>query len=150
MKRAALLASASLTLMIPLVACGDDDDASGALSASEYRDAGNELCESLDEEVNAVLSGGQPTAEEVQEDLAPRLSTALSRLRDGLGDLQPPTDLAGAHAQLVSTLESAIGTLDAAVEDSSLAAQLAEQGPPIDELDSLARDLDLSACTADS
>jgi hypothetical protein len=144
-KRATFLTTLAVALTIGLTACGDDDT-DDALSTSEYQDRGNQICESVDAEVSAVLSGGQPTVEQVQSDLAPRLSAALRSLGDGLVELQPPSELADAHAGLVSEVESASDALDAAVDDRALATRFTEEGPPMDGMVPLAAELGLTAC----
>lgn len=143
-----LSATIALALGMALTACGDDD-ADATLSTSEYRDAGNDVCQDVDAEVSAILGGGPPTVEAVQTDLAPRLSAALDTLGGGLRGLEPPSELADTHQQLLDAIADAVNTLAGAVNDDELAARLTAEGPPMDELDELAAELGLTACTAD-
>jgi hypothetical protein len=143
-----LAGSLAVAAVIAMAACDDSDSDGTNLTPAEYRHAGNEICRSIDAEISAVLGGGRPTVDTIQDDLAPRLSAALTVLGDGLNRLRPPAELVSDHEQLVTAIDSSTDTLDAAVADRALATQLAEEGPPMDEIDRLATELGLTACTA--
>ncbi len=135
-------ASAAVLLVFASAACGDDD----ALSASEYRSQGNTICRDVGAGVRAAVPDEQPTVEAIQRDHAPALAGALSSLRDRLGELRPPANLAGGHAQLVSAVDSALATSEQAARDVVVASRLREEGPPLEEIGERATALGLTSC----
>lgn len=137
-----------LVLLLGAAACGGAA-ADDTLSAEDYRDAGNAVCRSIDAEISDILSGGTPTVEAVHDELAGRMAVALQTLRDGLAELRPPTDLAADHDELLTAIDDAVATLEEATADEAVAARLIEEGPPLDEIDVLAHELGLAACTAE-
>lgn len=124
-------------------ACGEDE----TLSASEYRKDGNAICEDVGPEVRAAVPDEQPTVHAIQQEAAPALARALSRLGDRLDDLRPPPSLARGHDQLLSAVHTAVATSEQAARDQSVAARLRDEGPPLDELGNRAGELGLTSCT---
>lgn len=144
MKRSNIAGTAAgVLLAVAFVACGSDDD---TLSASEYRAQGDKLCRDVAADVQAAVPDSQPTVEAIRRDHAPALERALAPLKDGLEQLRPPANVARDHAQLVSTVESAIATLQEAARDEAVAARLRKEGPPLDELGERAIALGLTSC----
>lgn len=137
-------AAAAVLLVFASAACGDDDD--DTLSASEYRSQGEAICREVGAEVSAAVPDEQPTVEAIQEDHAPALAKALSSLRDRLGDLRPPANLARDHTQFVSAVDSALATTEQAARDVTVASRLREEGPPLDEIGERATALGLTSC----
>lgn len=133
----------ALLLLSTSAACGDDDD---TMSTLAYRTEGNEICENVGQDVREAVPDEQPTVQAIQEDVAPALASALSSLRDRLGELRPPPDLAAGHAELLSAIESAVETAEEAARDDSVAARLREEGPPLDEIGTRATELGLTSC----
>lgn len=135
-----LLAAAVATL----VACGDDDP---GMTATEYRDAGNDICRHADAAVSAAIPEEEPTVELARTKLAPQLIEALSGIREELDSLSPPSSLERDHTQLLAAFDSATTALDQAIDDVALMEQVLAEGPPLDEIGALAARLGLTACT---
>ena len=135
-------AGAAVLLVFASAACGGGD----TLSPSEYRSQGNAICREVGAGVSAAVPDEQPTVEAIQRDHAPALASALSSLSDRLGELRPPANLAGGHAQLVSAVDSALATSEQATRDIAVASRLREEGPPLDEIGEQATALGLTSC----
>lgn len=143
MTRSHLCAAAlGVLLLAASTGCGGDD----TLSASDYRDKGNAICEDVGPGVRDAVPDEQPTVQAIQQDVAPKLARVLSPLRDRLGALRPPPDLAGGHAQLLSAVDSAVETAEQASRDESVAARLQQEGPPLEEIGVRAGELGLTSC----
>lgn len=129
-----------------VVACGDDGD---TLTTAEYRDAGNQICRDADAAVSAAIPEEEPTFEVAQTELAPQLSRALTGIREELDGLAPPSGLADDHVQLLAAFDSATAILDRATEDDAVLERILAEGPPLDEIATLASRLGLVACSGE-
>lgn len=129
-----------------LGACGDDE---AGMTADEYRDSGNQICRDADAAVSAAIPDEEPTLTMARTELAPQLVEALSGIREELDGLSPPRSLERDHEQLLAAFDSATATLERAIEDVALMEQVLAEGPPLDEIGSLAAKLGLAACTGE-
>ncbi|HEX4905262.1 MAG TPA: hypothetical protein VFU93_07415 [Acidimicrobiales bacterium] len=145
------LAGAAL-VALTLAACGDDDDDAAETAttavdteadATSYTSAGNELCDRTKGDIEAAFPDfeGEPTLEQAQQ-LGADLGAAMQRWRDGVAELDPPSDLADDHDALVAALDGSIEKLEAAASSEEGAqAMLDAGGPPLDEPATLAHAL---------
>lgn len=125
----------TLTPVISLTACGDDESGDDGASAADYVAAGNALCTETAVALDEAFPGfdGEPTISQVME-LGANLGPVLQTFRDGVAALDPPTDLEEGHDELLDALAASITTLEEmATTEAGAQAALDAGGPPLDE-----------------
>lgn len=141
-------AALALTCAATLAACGGSND-SDALSASEYRTQGNDLCQSYEAKAKAIP---QPESVEDISAYAEATQKQLSGLITSLDELKPPEDLQKQHDELVALGQKSVDSLDELVaagktgDQAQIEAAL-KGGSELDgQSDKLAKELGLNKC----
>jgi hypothetical protein len=94
-------AVAAVACAVALGGCAEDE-AGGALSKSEYEERFREVIREAEESAPAPAPGSQTPQEQAEE-----IDTGLDRIRSTaseLAELEPPADIAPAHAMFVDGL----------------------------------------------
>lgn len=123
------LLSVLLLALLGLSSCGDD----GPLTESEYRAAGNELCENWSGEISELSANASSGSE---RDLV-EFSLEAGRLSDDyterLLNLSPPESLAGDRAALQALLSSYQSLIDEVPESEAEFDAITDTGNAISE-----------------
>jgi hypothetical protein len=110
-----LVAAATASLALGAFGCGDDDD-SGALSETEFREQAGGRCETAEQQAVGVQPPGNPAQ---TARYAAAMRQVLVELRDGMAGLEPPSDLRDPLDRYVTALNedvAAMEVLEAAAE----------------------------------
>ena len=149
------LAVATLSLAGAFLAagCGGDGGGGGALSAEEFRQEADQICEEFEGRLNDVEPPSSP------DDIQRFVNEAVPIIEDGttqLNDLDPPSDFQDEWDRITEINEENLDTIRAVRdalenEDVEEATRLMEDaGGNEDEADQLARDLGLTKCGQDT
>jgi hypothetical protein len=146
------VATLSLTGAFLAAGCGGDGGG-GELSAEEFRQEADRICEEFEGKLNDVEPPTSP------DDIQRFVNEAVPIIEDGTGqlnDLDPPSDFQDEWDRITEINEENLDTIRAvrdALENEDLteAQRLMEDaGGNEDEADELARDLGLTKCGQDT
>jgi hypothetical protein len=149
------LAAATLVLAGSLLAaaCGGDGGGSGELSADEFRQQADAICEDFEQRLDDVEPPTSP------DDIQRFVNEAFPIIEEGTGqlnDLDPPDEFQDEWDRVVEINEENLDTIRSvrdALEDNDIAeAQrlIQEAGGNEEEADQLARDIGLTKCGQDT
>ena len=100
---------------VALCGCGDDDNGGGggSLSKDQYEERFREIVSAPGEETQSASPGATTPQEQAQE-----IDEGLDKMRSvatELDELEPPSDIAGAHAKFVAGLRAGADDSEALV-----------------------------------
>ena len=147
------LATLSLAAAFVAAGCGGDGGGGEALSAEEFRQEADRICEEFEGKLNDVE---QPTS---PDDIQRFVNEAVPVIEDGtnqLNSLEPPSEFQDEWDRITEINDENLDTIRAvrdALENEDLeeATRLMEEaGSNENEADQLARDLGLTKCGQDT
>lgn len=137
-----------------LAACGDDD--ADALSEEEFLRRGNEICaegnEKFDAAFEAVFAdldeGEEPAPDDVAAAFSDELVPNIQAQIDGIGDLEPPEELADDVEKLLADAQTALDELAQLAEDDP-SSLLRQEQDPFADVNEQAAAIGLTECADD-
>jgi hypothetical protein len=147
------LATLSLAATFVAAGCGGDGGGNGALSAEEFRQEADRICEEFEGKLNDVEPPTSP------DDIQRFVNEAVPVIEDGtnqLNSLEPPSEFQDEWGRITEINDENLDTIRAvrdALENEDLeeATRLMEEaGSNENEADQLARDLGLTKCGQDT
>jgi hypothetical protein len=131
--------------------CGGDDAGGDRLSADEFRQQANAICEKYDEKIQAIASPSSPA--EIPE----FISEGIPLLRQGIAELralEPPADLEADYDHMLDETQKAIPAAQKLAEaakknDAEAVQEAIQEGEQADSAsDELATKLQLDKCAS--
>jgi hypothetical protein len=147
------LISATAAAAVALASgCGGDNGGGDSLSAEEFRQQANAICQKYDEKIQAIGSPSSPA------DIPEFVSEGIPLLRQGIAELralQPPADLQNDYDRMLDETEKAIPAAQKLAEaaknnDAAAVQEAIQEGQQADSAsDDLAARLKLDECASD-
>ena len=142
--------SRKLLVLLPmapalLAACGDDNPA--AASPAELVQLGSAMCAEFAPQVAEAFPdpAGPPDVTYLRS-FAGELADVLIAAHDRFEEITPPEDQAEKFEALLSSLKQSANSLREALTDDTVAAEMLEQGPPLEQPTIAAAALGFEGC----
>jgi hypothetical protein len=135
-------------LALSVVGCGSSDDKdsdSKTLSASDFKEQANALCKTANTELAELQSGADTTTTEGQEAFVDAFGARITKLVDGIEELEAPDSLADGVDEMLDAVKGVVSDL----EDDGISV-LSGTIDPFTDADAKATELGLDECAGNT
>lgn len=143
----ARIAVVALFAATALAACGDDDAGGDRLSAEEWVEQAEAICQEADDDAEELFAeldddiDAEAFGEFATEELLPRVRQQI----EDIGDLNPPEELEDDVEELLDTVRRVLDEVEEQAEDDP-EVLFNSDADPFEEVNELSAELGLVAC----